>query len=301
MRRMNHRLTVVFMLSSACLVAPVFSQDQSHAVHRTLANKRSAAKPGGGWLEAWEHRHVSPNGTPYVHVFGFEPAFFDRGLFFDYHQTTSADRTEDESEFEVELEWAFTKRLGVVVELPYARIDETGGDSRTGIGDIAVAPRALLVDTDDFLLSANLEVGMSTGDDNRGLGSGETTLAPSFSCWADLGNWVTLQAQIGTEHGLESGDTELSYKSAMTWSFLTSPTSDPQSVHYQAGMTSLLAEFTSHTVLDGGEETRTSSEVLFGVSYSLSEHWQVRTGYQFPVGGPEDIDHSFVIGAVLHF
>jgi len=256
--------------------------------------------PAGRWFEPWSHQHFSPRGTPYVHLFSFEPAFFDRGLFLDYGRTRSSDGAEEETEFEVELEWAFTNRLGLVLEAPLVRVD-SGEDSHTGIGDFAIAPRALLVQTDSLLLSANLEMGMSTGDEDRGLGAGETSLAPSFSMWADLGSWVSLQAQVGTEHGLESGDAELSYKSALTWSFLTSAAHDSGSAHHPRGMTSLLTELTAQTVLDSEEEKRTTAELLFGVSYSVSEHWQVRAGYKIPVGGTEEIDDSFVLGAIFHF
>ena len=251
----------------------------------------------GGWLDEWSHRHFSPRGTPYVHLFNLEPAFLDRDLFVDYRHTSSEDETE--SEFELELEWAFTKRLGVAVELPLVHVDPDGEDTETGVGDFAIAPRALLVDTDVFLLSANLEVGVPTGDEDRDLGSGETMLAPSFSLWADLGNWISFQSQVGTEHGLDSGDTELSYKSALSWSFAPHGAQSSEPAHWSPGMTSLITELTGRTVLEG--EARTTAELLFGVSRVLSGRWAIRGGFQFPVGGPEDIDYGFVLGVIHHF
>jgi opacity protein-like surface antigen len=288
------------LLLAASTAGQASSQDDTQGTTSPASERAASSGPFGRWSEQWSHQHFSPRGAPYVHLFSFEPAFFDRGLFFDYGQTRSSDGTEEETEFEVELEWAFTNWLGLVVEAPLVRVD-SGEDSHTGIGDFAIAPRALLVQTDSFLLSANLELGMSTGDEDRGLGAGETSLAPSISLWADLGNWVSLQAQAGTEHGLESGDAELSYKSALTWTFLTSAAHDSESAHHPLGMTSLLTELTARTVLDGNEEKRTTAELLFGVSYSVSEHWQVRAGYKFPVGGTEEIDDSFVLGAIFHF
>ena len=66
-----------------------------------------------GWLEPWPHSHFSRRGTPYVHLFNLEPAFLDRDLFFDYRRVDGVG--EDEVELEVELEWALTRRIGIVL------------------------------------------------------------------------------------------------------------------------------------------------------------------------------------------
>ena len=52
---------------------------------------------------------------------------------------------------------------------------------------MAAGSRFLLVETERFLLAANLEVGMPTGSTRRRLGSGETSLSPTLSWWYDLG------------------------------------------------------------------------------------------------------------------
>lgn len=298
---MSLRSRIVFLVLTASLARPVWSQTHAEAgtPGTQVSKSEGSSVIDGGWFDEWPHRHLSPRGTPYVHLFNLEPAFLDRDVFFDYRQTRSKDGTE--SEFEFELEWAFTRRLGLVVEAPLIHVDEDGGDAHTGVGDFAISPRVLLVDTDSFLLSANLEVAVPTGDQDRDLGAGETTLAPSFSIWSDLGNWISFQVQVGTEHGLESGDTNLSYKSALTWSFLTSAAQNPEPSHYAPGMTSLVTELTGRTVLDGNDETRTTAELLLGARYSVSGHLEVRGGYQFPVGGPEDMEHGFVLGVVFHF
>jgi len=261
----------------------------------------------GGWFEPWEHRHFSSRGTPLVHMFGMEPAYLERDAILDYHRTESTDETE--TEVELELEWAFTKRLGMVVEAPWARVEEAGESANTGVGDLAIAPRAVLVDTDMFLLSANLELSMPTGDEDRDLGAGETMLAPSFSLWADLGHWITFQAQAGTEHGIENGGRELFYGAGVSWSFLTRHAENSHSAHgsnlvqFPQGLMSCIAELNGRTVLDGDEDEEgvTTTELLLGASYALGGHWELRGGYEFPVGSPEGIDQGLVFGAIYHF
>lgn len=262
----------------------------------------------GGWTDPWVHSHFSPRGTPLVHLFGLEPAFLDRDLFFDF-AVTAADG-EDGSELEVELEYALTRRLGIVAEVPLVLLNPEDGQTETGVGDAAIAPRALLIDTDRFLLSANLEVTFPIGSESRGLGGGEVALAPSVSTWLDLGHWVTLSAQFGTEHGLQTGDSELFYAAALTYSF-PGPALFPghgddhaghaAHSHFPPGLTSLIAEYTGRTALSGDDADRSTGEVLFGLSHVLTESFEVRGAYQLPLGGTRDIDYGYVLSVIYHF
>ncbi|MHC4920220.1 MAG: transporter [Planctomycetota bacterium] len=281
-----------------------------HATVFALASSVSASAQGvlaGGWLEPWPHHHMNPRGTPYVHAFGVEPAFLERDLLLDLRRTTTAAGRELEAE--AELEWAFTKRLGLVVELPFLHVNERGSGEHTGFGDLGLAPRALLVDSDEFLLAFNVGVEVPTGDEDRGLGAGETVLAPSFSLWLDLGdvarNPVTFQAQVGTEHGLETGDTTLFYNAALALSFVGThhePSTHAEHQHEQLapGMTHLLLELTGRTVLDGPDE-ETTAEMLFGVSFNATAQLELRAGYVTSIGGPQEIEDGFALGVIHHF
>jgi len=264
------------------------------------------ATGGSSWLEPWPHDHFSARGTPYVHLFGIEPAFLGRGVFLDYRSAQGA--TVDEQELGVELEWAFTRRLGVVVEAPYVRVDAAGVSSESGVGDVAISPRALLVDSDAFLLSGNLEFSFPTGDEGAGLGAGEVGLAPSFSAWFDLGHWVQVSAQLGTEFGMESGDSEAFYGGALVYSFLTRGDQGDTGHghrhlgrHLPAGMVSAILEVTGATVLEGEEdEGRATTEALFGLSYLATSTLELRVAYQFPVGGDQEFDRAFILSLVRH-
>ena len=255
--------------------------------------------PAAAWLDPWPHSHFSRRGTPFVHLFNLEPAFLDRDLFLDYRFAASDD--EDEAELEAELEWAVTRRIGVVVEAPLVSVNPDVGQTERGPGDVAVAPR--------FLLSANLELSFPTGDASRGLGGGEAGLAPSISAWFDLGHWFTLHTQAGTEHGLESGDSELFYNAALTYSFLAPPLlrggghdgAHAGQAHFPPGLTNLIVELSGRTGLSGEDDGRSTAEVLFGASYNVTETWEVRGGYQIPVGDEQDIDDAFVFSLIYHF
>ena len=153
----------------------------------------SAALSSGAFatefLAPFTHIHASKNGTPYVHSFGIEPAFSGRDLFIDHTFIDGDGFTEHETE--IELEWAFTKRLGMIVEVPYAWEDEEGVSTKSGFGDLAIVPRALLIESDRFLLTAQAEIALPTGSRNFG---GDTAIAPGIAMWNDLGNHFTLNS-----------------------------------------------------------------------------------------------------------
>jgi hypothetical protein len=259
-----------------------------------------------GWLDPWPHSHFSPRGTPYVHLFNLEPAYMDRDLFFFYSHTREEDQVE--REFEIELEWAFTRRIGMVLELPLVEIDPKEGRTERGLGDLAIAPRLLLIDTPRFLFSGNFEVHLPTGSRRRGLGSGEVSVAPSISTWLDLGNWFALQTQVGVERGLRSRDSELFYAAGLTYSFL-GPALVRESphhrmlghMHYPPGLASLIFEAIGRTELRGEDRGHTVGEILFGLGYSITDSLELRGGYQFPVGGRREIEERFLINLIYHF
>lgn len=295
--------------------SPAHEDHPAHEHHDAHEDSHIAEPLGfslaGGWTDPWVHSDFSPRGTPFVHMFGLEPAFLDRDLFVDY-AFTAADG-EDESELALELEYALTRRLGVVIEAPLLSLNPDEGETESGLGDAAIAPRALLVETDRFLLSGNLEITFPTGSESRGLGGGEVAIAPSVSTWLDLGNWVTFSTQVGTEHGTESGDSELFYAAALTYSF-RGPALFPGHAdvhaghahgygasHFPPGLTSVILEYTGRTALSGDDADRSTGEVLFGLSHVLTENLEIRGAYQLPVGGVRDIDYGYVLSVIYHF
>jgi len=238
------------------------------AIASTLSAETKATA-NGDFLAPFEHIHYSRLGTPIIHSFGIEPAFTGRDLFIDYSWTEGDGFTEHEAE--LELEWAFTKRLGVILELPYTYEDEENVGSAEGFGDLVIVPRVLLIDSDRFMLTAQIETGLPTGSSSFG---GETSIAPGLALWNDLGNWFTLNTNVAIEHGFDSDETELEFGFGLVKSFALRETephdhSAPDHVHTASGLLNFHLEFTGSTPLNGPDSGDFETEGLVGVSYGL--------------------------------
>lgn len=254
------------------------------------------ANDAGDWLAPFEHVHASSNGTPVVHSFNIEPAITGRDLFVTSRYRSSDDASE--REIELELEWALTHRLGVILELPYTIEDEKGGPRSDGFGNLAVVPRALLYEGERFMLTAQVEVGVPTASHDF---EGETSVAPGFAAWADLGGWWTLNSQVGIEHGFDTDGTELVYGIGLIKSFGKAHQEHHHHQHASSGGLNLHFEMTGSTGLNGDEDGDTSMEGLIGLSYGLCSGLDIRGGYEFPLTSPGDFDHGWVAGFVWHF
>jgi hypothetical protein len=253
------------------------------------------------FLAPFEHIHASKNGTPYVHSFGIEPAFTGRDLFIDHTFIDGDGFTEHESE--IELEWAFTKRLGMIVELPYISEDEEGVGSAKGFGDLAIVPRALLIEQDRFLLTAQTEIILPTGGSNFG---GDTAIAPGIALWNDLGNNFTLNSQVFIEHGFDADETELGIGLGLVKSFGGSRIKEKCHDHGHshtphAGLVNLHLEITGSTPVNGPDEGDINLEGLIGISYGIIKDLDIRAGYFVPLTSPNDFSHGITAGVIFHF
>lgn len=249
----------------------------------------------------FEHEHASKTGTPYVHSFGIEPAFTGRDLFIDHSFINGDGFTEHETE--LELEWAFTKRIGVILEVPYVYEDEEGEGNEKGFGDLAAVPRVLMIEKDRFLLTAQLEVVLPTGSSSFG---GETALAPGLTAWFDLGNNFTLNSQIFLEHGFDADETELGIGLGLVKSIQTRGTShshgnDCHGHTTHAGLLNFHLEVTGETPTNGTDKGDIAIEALFGISYGIIENLDIRAGYFIPITRPNDFDHGLTTGLIFHF
>jgi hypothetical protein len=251
------------------------------------------------FFEPFEHIHFSQLGTPYVHSFGVEPAFTGRDLFLDYAYYEGDGVTGHETE--LELEWAFTSRLGVIMEVPHIWEDENGEASASGFGDSAIVPRALLFESDRFLLTGQLEVVLPTGSSTFG---GETAIAPGVAMWNDLGNWFTLNSNIAVEHGFDADSTELVFGFGLVKSFGEKHEHHAGHEHHassNAGLFNIHLEATGSTLLNGSDKGDTNLEGLVGVSYGFAAGFDIRAGCLFPITSPKEFDHGFTAGVIFHF
>lgn len=251
------------------------------------------------FLAPFEHLHLSERGTPYVHSFGIEPASTGRDLFLDYAYHEGNGVTEHETE--MELEWAFTSRLGVIMEVPYIWEDEEGEATASGFGDLAIVPRAILIESERFLLTAQAEVVLPTGSSSFG---GETAIAPGIVMWNDLGDWWTLNTSIAIEHGFDEDSTELVYGFGLVKSFGKKCESHDHHDHHEHHVTNLLnfhLEATGSTPINGDDQGDVTIEGLIGISYGISAGLDIRAGYMFPITSPGEFDKGFTAGIIRHF
>jgi hypothetical protein len=255
----------------------------------------SSAAMATDFLTPFEHIHASKNGTPYVHSFGIEPAFTGRDLFIDHTFIDGDGFTEHETE--VELEWAFTKRLGMILEVPYIYEDEEGVGSAKGFGDLAIVPRALLIEQDRFLLTTQLEVVFPTGSSSFG---GDTAIAPGIAMWNDLGNNFTLNSQAFIEHGFDADETELGIGLGLVKSFGENHAGHDHA-HDGTGMLHLHLEVTGSTPLNGADKGDINLEGLVGLTYGVAQNFDVRAGYFFPITRPNDFSYGLTTGLIYHF
>ena len=259
----------------------------------------------GHWLDPWSHAHFSRTGAPFIHNFGFEPAYLGRDLFITYGWAELDEGTEQE--IEIEFEWAFTRRLGIAIEQPYVFGDPDGESSIDGFGDLAIVPRFLLCEHDCFMASLNVEIEVPTGDDNVGAGE-EWHLAPFISTWSDLGNSWALTSASGFEFALESQETEFFFAVGLSKAIrihephLFCP--EPEDAHgnnLPTGILSLLAEVYGGVVIDGEEEGEWAFEALIGLNYSLNSVFDLRAGYVFPLNDHSELDQGTKVGVIHHF
>ena len=254
---------------------------------------------GSVFFEPFEHLHFSALGTPILHSFNVEPAFTGRDLFGTYRYR-SGDGF-DEHEIETEVEWAFTRRLGIIFEVPYIFENADDEGKADGFGDLAIVPRALLIEGDKFLLTTQVEIVAPTG--TNGLG-GETAIAPGLAIWSDLGNWWTLNTNLAVEHIFDEDATEFLFGFGLVKSFGERPDLSPDAAHDHlctAGIFNLLFEVTGVVGLNGEDEGVFTAEGLVGFSYGVNHYMDFRIGYEFPMSTPRDFDSGLATGFVWHF
>ncbi len=258
-----------------------------------------------GWFAPTAHSHFSRRGTPMIHSFRVEPAFTRRDFLLDY--SFGRRRGEDEHEIEAELEWALTRRLGVVLEVPYTFVHPDGEAAVDGFGALAISPRFLLAEYERFLLAFALEVETPTGSIRHDLGSVEVALAPSFSTWIDLGHWWAANTQCGVEHALESNDSELFCRMSLIHTLMPEAVHDDDETDHDhthgltPGLISLILEVDTAMALSGAEDGDIEAEGIAGLYCGISDHMDLRLGYVFPLSTAQDLYSGLTAGFLWHF
>ena len=250
------------------------------------------------------HTHFSGNGTPYVHPFTFEPPQIHQDVFFIFKYAENTIEGTDEYESEFHIDWALTKRLGILFAVPMVGNHQPGGIQNVGIGDLEIGPRVMWFESDTFILASNFLITAPTGDETRDLGAGEATFSPLITTWHDLGNWNSLLFNFGPEFGTRSGDKSMIYGFSLAHTWIGSSILDDEShddhdhaehdsnaAHFAPGMRTIYLELNGETELDGAEQTMI--ELLPGFSYVLAPSAELRFGVLLPVSETKRFDRQY--------
>ena len=262
-----------------------------------------------GWFEPYIHSHFSPDDTPMIHSFRAEPAFTQRDFIFDYSYRNETEGKEHE--IEAEIEWALTRRFGVIIETPYVFLDSDEESNADGFGNVAISPRVLLAEYERFLLAIGLEMELPTGTRAGDISEDRMALAPSLSAWIDLGNWWTVNAQTGFETAVDRNDTVCFLRSALLYTFASDDVrgtgrahddhDHPKSIALPPGLLTVILETDIEVGVAGAEDGRWSAEGIIGLSLGLSEKADIRAGYQFPLSNVQDLHGGLTCGIIYHF
>jgi hypothetical protein len=90
---------------------------------------------------------------------------------------------------------AAIERFGMFVEVPYLHVSPDAFNTASGLGDLNLGTKTLLLDCDLIQFSFQFRVFVPTGNFGRGLGTGHTSLEPSFLMALKLSPRTYLQAQ----------------------------------------------------------------------------------------------------------
>jgi hypothetical protein len=240
--------------------------------------------------------HESRCRTPYVHAFHIEPAFLGRDLL------VHVEKEGDEHVLEVEVEYALTRRLLILPELPYHWTEDDDG-----FGDAGLGFRALVAETHRYLLSAQVAFEFPTAQ--RDLGADEVVVSSSLLAWGDVGSCFSVQAGVTLSHGVDSGDMELSWGATLGKSFCIdplfrgpcNPCADPHGDHAHASYVTLFVEGRGEYALSGPDEGASAHEALLGVSLPIASSLEARAGASLRWDDEDDASPGWVLGFVLHF
>jgi hypothetical protein len=243
-------------------------------------------------------RHDTIDGYPLMHLFKTEHAWLERQLHFTYAHSNGADGGHvKEDEFEMELNWALNSRFAVSLEAPITWRNPDSDPNTAGFGDMEVGFQFLAFQGEISILTFGLKVRTPTGDADRDLGDGHTTLIPQAILWHDFGGGWGLQADCGWETpvSVEEPEDKFVYDVAI---YRVLPGAECYSV-FRDLTTSL--EANCETILNGPASGETVVNLTPGLIWIVRGHDMTGVAYSFPVTGDREFKGQFIYQYIIHF
>lgn len=208
-------------------------------------------------------------------------------------------------ETELEQAWANKKfNFGMEAFIPIESIPSPNNNGReVGVGDISLRPiKYALINRPDFVLSTSSEIGIPTGSQRRGLGSGKTALTQYLFMDKAVGNWfLGANASVGTEIGRESS-TGTEYGAVLAYSFIkgTPRWGLAAPMPKQKVVISPSVEFVGNTTFS--RDNQASGSVLPGIHVWFPKSgWQFHTGLIVPVTANREANLGVIVELGNHY
>jgi hypothetical protein len=207
-------------------------------------------------------------------------------------------------------EVAFARRLAAGSSLPLVALQVDGHEHAVGLGDLALHVRAVVVERRDLWFAGAVAVGLPTGDEDRGLGSGHVMLMPMALVGLG-GRALWLQTMVGASLAVDADDQAHSQSHGGNHALPYRSMIAPHSMHeltYEAGLTLANEEPVSaslglggSTVLDEDGRGDTPLWISPKLMFRLSRDVRLTVGGQLPITEPRRFDGRFVVGSRVSF
>lgn len=236
----------------------------------------------------WEEPEQEPDQSPRFRLLKIPATVFEREVRMNYSFTNNGDGGElDEHEWEFEFEMPVSRRLLLEVEPKIISLSPNDGDTTSGFGDTSLITRIMLLETRNTTLLSLLEITLPTGDEDRGLGSGLTTISPGIGMWRDLGGHFALHSFFGLDiptggKSDEDPDTTIIYGSALTKTVTSKDTPF-------FGNLTFFVEFNGNSDI-GSDDDTTVVSILPGARWNLGRDFWLMPGVEFPIIGRDEFD-----------
>lgn len=272
------------------------TREEHHGVQRNLGFSNFFE----GWLTPWDEYEENENLAPRVPLLRITPAFFKREVRFNYIYVDDEHKGEaDVNEWGMALEIPLTLRFKLDIEPKILHVNERGHDSESGFGDTKIALRTMLLESNIFSLSTGSVINIPTGDEERELGEGITTVGQHLAFWMDLGHRISLHTFLGVdvptggEHR-ENANVDFLYGTALSKTFAL-----PE-MPVLEGITPFI-ELNGHKEFGLSEGEKHWVDLMPGIRWDLSHELYIMQGIEIPLNGTDEFDNRVWFSVIKDF
>ena len=297
---------------------------KTHAEHHGLKRNLGFSNFLEGWLTPWKPYVEDEIRAPRVPLLRITPAFFKREVRFNYIYVDDEHQGEaDVNEWGSALELPLTLRIKIDIEPKVLHVDTEEHGENAGFGDTKLALRAMLLESETFSLSTGSVINVPTGDEDRELGEGITTVGQQLAYWMDLGHRMSIHSFLGVDvpiGGNHREDADLDFLYGVALSKTITIKENP----FIHGITPFI-ELNGHkgfgldksegeAVVEGEHAAEDESEheaegigekymvdILPGVRFDLPHELYVLAGFEIPLNSSEEFDKRVWFSIIKDF